>query len=87
MFGARNKRFFQPWWRPVVGWVGVTVVVALVYAYLPEMQRGRTFLRELRYSAILATIITVGIIAGNAALDSWNQTRSKRRGAGRDNPN
>ena len=86
MFGYRSRRFFRPWWRPVVGWMGVTVVVALVYTYLPEMQRGRTFLQELRYSALLAAIITVGTIAVNAALDGWDRARSKRRGAGRDTP-
>lgn len=86
VFGARSQKFFRPWWRPAVGWLGVTVVVALAYTYLPEMQRGRMFLQELRYTAIMATIIIVGMIVANAALDSWDQVRSKRRGAGRIDP-
>jgi uncharacterized membrane protein YidH (DUF202 family) len=86
VFGARSRRFLQPWWRPVVWWVGVTVVIALLNTYLPELQRGRTFPQELRYTATLATIIGVAIIVMNAAWDSWDQARSKRRGAGRDDP-
>lgn len=64
----------------VAWWVVVTVVAACLYTFLPEMDRGRTFLEELRYAAILATVIGVAIVALNVIMDGWDRARTRRRG-------
>ena len=73
---TRNQTLMRPWWKPVVWWSVMTPGTALLYTFLPEMDRGWTFLGELRYAAILATVVLAAIIGMNAIQDRWDRRKN-----------